>query len=70
MIDELLRQQLRDILQATDKELQLKYRNELLKILVPLRIEAVTKSLTLTQTTVKHVVELVDPDNLNTQNQV
>lgn len=39
MIDELEREQLRDIASTEDEELKLKYRNELLKILLPVRVE-------------------------------
>jgi hypothetical protein len=39
MIDELQREQLRDIASTEDEELKLKYRNEFLKILLPVRIE-------------------------------
>jgi hypothetical protein len=35
LVDELLRQQERDITKSTDEELKLKYRNELLKIFIP-----------------------------------
>ncbi len=44
MIDELEREQLRDIASTEDEELKLKYRNELLKILLPVRIEEKTLS--------------------------
>jgi hypothetical protein len=72
IIEELIRQQERDILKSDsdDRELAMRYRNELLKILIPSRMEILSKSLNLTQTTVKHVVELVDPDNINASNQV
>jgi len=44
IIEELIRQQERAILKADmeDKALAMKYRNELLKILIPQRIEAIT----------------------------
>jgi len=42
MIDELLRVQQRDIAAADSKALRMKYRNELLKILLPQRIEQKT----------------------------
>jgi gamma-glutamyl phosphate reductase len=72
IIEELIRQQERDILKsdADDRELAMRYRNELLKILIPSRMEILSKSLNLTQTTVKHVVELVDPDDVETRDQV
>ena len=44
MIDELEREQLRDIASTEDEELKLKYRNEFLKILLPIRIEQKTLS--------------------------
>jgi hypothetical protein len=71
IIEELIRQQERDILKSDtdDRELAMRYRNELLKILIPSRMEILSKSLNLTQTTVKHVVELVDPDT-KTSNQI
>jgi polyphosphate kinase len=63
MIDELVRNQLRDITTTKNEQLKMQYRNELLKILLPLRIETVNKNLSINQTTTKHVIELVDPDN-------
>lgn len=50
MIDELLRQQLREIVSADDKELKLKYRNELLKIFMPIRQEILSKNITVNKT--------------------
>ena len=44
MIEELEREQLRDIAATEDEELKLKYRNEFLKILLPIRIEQKTLS--------------------------
>lgn len=46
LIDELLRQQERDILKADaeNREVAMKYRNELLKILIPQRIETLSVS--------------------------
>lgn len=63
--DELIRQQERDILkvESENKALALKYRNELLKLLIPFKTEILSKSLSINQTEVKHVIELVDPDN-------
>lgn len=56
LIDELLRQQERAILKVgTDQpELALKYRNELLKILLPQRIEAISKQV------IEHIEEKRD----------
>lgn len=44
IVDELLRQQERDITKTSHEELRLKYRNELLKILLPQKILAYTKT--------------------------
>jgi hypothetical protein len=63
LIDELLRQQERDITKTSLEELRLKYRNELLKILMPIKAEILSKSLSINQSEIKHVIELVDPDN-------
>jgi hypothetical protein len=63
LIDELLRQQERDITKTSTEELRLKYRNELLKILMPIKAEILSKNLSINQTEVKHVIKLVDPDN-------
>lgn len=63
LVDELQRQQERDITKEQNSEVRMKYRNELLKILVPLRAEILTKNLSINQSEVKHVIELVDPDN-------
>jgi hypothetical protein len=54
MIDELQRQQQQDITESGDTELKLKYRNELLKILLPQKIEANMTALP------KILVEIVD----------
>ena len=60
LIDELLRQQEQDITQVKNKELKLKYRNELLKILLPFKAEivSVNKNLNLHQTEVHNIIEL------------
>lgn len=52
--DELIRQQQRDILrqQQSNPELSLKYRNELLKILVPFKAEIESRNLNITKTEV------------------
>lgn len=65
LIDELLRQQERDITKAVTDELRMKYRNELLKILLPVRIIQLNKTINENHdiTEIKHVIELVDPDN-------
>jgi len=72
LIDQLINKQLRDILsqRKDNPELSMRYRNELLKILVPVQIETTNKNLTISQTTVKHVVELVDPANCETPDTV
>jgi len=44
IIDELMRKQFRDIAKEENPELRMKFRNELLKILVPQRIEAMSYS--------------------------
>ena len=44
LIDELLRQQQRDITKELNSEVRMKYRNELLKILLPQRIESYSES--------------------------
>lgn len=44
LVDELQRQQERDITKEQNSEVRMKYRNELLKILVPLRAEITSKS--------------------------
>ena len=69
LIDQLINKQLRDILsqRKDNPELSMRYRNELLKILVPVQIETINKNLTISQTTVKHVVELIDPDSPEAQ---
>lgn len=63
LIDELLRQQERDLTKEQNSEIRMKYRNELLKLLLPIKAEFLTKNLSINQTEVKHVIELVDPDN-------
>jgi len=72
LIDELLRQQERDIITVDSKKLAMHYRNELLKILLPVRIEQLSMNINknTSETTVKHVVELVDPDTINASDTV
>lgn len=53
LIDELQRQQERDITKETNSDLRMKYRNELLKLLMPLRAEIISKSLNITKTEVQ-----------------
>jgi DNA-binding transcriptional MerR regulator len=67
--DELIRQQQRDILrqQQTNPELALKYRNELLKLLIPVKAEILSKNLNVSQSEVKHVIEFVDPTPTSTE---
>jgi len=64
LIDELLRQQERDITKAEAKT-ALHYRNELLKILLPVKILQLNKNINENREIqeVRHVIELVDPDN-------
>lgn len=62
MIDELQRQQQQDITESGDMELKLKYRNELLKILLPQKIEANMTALP------KLLVEIVDNVKLKQDN--
>jgi len=52
-IDELIRKQMRDIATNDDPNLKLKYRNELLKLLIPQRIE----SLNMTAQKVVHEIK-------------
>lgn len=61
LVEELMRQQQFDITISTNEELKLKYRNELLKIFIPQM--AIVKNINETESTVKHVIEFVDPDN-------
>lgn len=66
IIDEMITQQQQDITiadQQGNRKLAMHYRNELLKVLVPIKTEILSKSLSVNQTEVKHVIELVDPDN-------
>lgn len=53
LIDELQRQQERDITKEPNSDLRMKYRNELLKLLMPLRAEIISKSLNITKTEVQ-----------------
>ncbi len=69
IVDELQRQQERDITKEQDSEVRMKYRNELLKILVPIRAEILSKSLNVNVSEVRHVIELADPDD-KTPNQI
>jgi hypothetical protein len=68
IIDELIAQQERDILKsdAEDREVAMRYRNELLKILIPERIEAYVK-----QDITKKEIRIVAPwKNKNIENSV
>ena len=47
MIDELEREQLRDIAKCDDPKLKMQMRNELLKILLPIRMEILSKTLSI-----------------------
>lgn len=45
IVDELMRQQERDITKESDSDLRMHYRNELLKLLMPAKQEIISKSL-------------------------
>lgn len=63
LVDELMRQQLRDITTAQNPRTKMHYRNELLKLLLPLKIEQLTvnRNEQYREQVIKYVVELVDP---------
>jgi len=65
LVDELLRQQERDITKETDSYKRMMFRDKLLDKLMPLKQEIVTKNLNINREIqeVRHVIELVDPDN-------
>mgnify|MGYP007071603287 CR=1 FL=1 len=63
IVDELIRQQQRDITKEDNSDRRMYYRDKLLDKLMQLKIEIVSKNLNINKTEVKHVIELVDPDN-------
>jgi hypothetical protein len=63
IVDELLRQQERDITKEQNSEIRMRYRDKLLEKLIPIKTEILSKSLSINQSEIKHVIELVDPDN-------
>ena len=63
LVDELIRQQQRDITKEPDSQRRMFFRDKLLDKLMQLKIEIVSKHLEINQTEIKHVIELVDPDN-------
>lgn len=52
LVDELQRQQERDITKETNSDIRMKYRNELLKMLLPIKAEIISKSVSLNKTEV------------------
>lgn len=53
LVDELQRQQERDITKETNSEIRMKYRNELLKMLLPIKAEIISKSISINKTSVE-----------------
>lgn len=63
VVDELQRQQERDITKETDSDVRMYYRDKLLEKLMPLKQIIISKNISQSESVVKHVIELVDPDN-------
>ena len=65
IVDELQRQQERDITKEENSDIRMHYRDKLLDKLMPIKQIIVSKNINKNQTEVeiKHVIELVDPDN-------
>lgn len=53
LVDELQRQQERDITKETNSDIRMKYRNELLKMLLPIKAEIISKSISINKTSVE-----------------
>ena len=63
VVDELQRQQERDITKEENSDVRMYYRDKLLDKLMPLKQIIISKQISEIQTEVHHVIEFVDPDN-------
>jgi hypothetical protein len=63
IVDELQRQQERDITKEPNSDIRMYYRDKLLEKLMPLKQIIISKNINQSESVVKHVIQLVDPDN-------